>query len=225
MTEYKRPLLAVTVVLVLALVGFFAYKDLDTTPLGENIHVPVSGVQDYIVDGKKVGTIEVVPSGEGSLPQPIPDLTKTPKVLIKDTSMTAEAWKIVTDKVRSLQVSLTRDPSNIEEWVTLGTFRKTLGDYPGTIAAWEYASKLSPSFVVPYGNLADLYAYTLRDNIKAEASFKAAIAADPKAGYIYFQAYDFYKNVLKDMTKARAVADLGLKNNPGDKELAALAKQ
>ncbi len=225
MTEYKRPLLAVTVVLALALIGFFAYKDLDTTSPGETINVPVSGVQDYIVDGKKVGTIEVVPSGEGSLPQPIPDLTKTPKVLIKDTSMTAESWKIVTDKVRSLQISLTKDPSNIEEWVTLGTFRKTLGDYLGAIAAWEYASKLSPIFVVPYGNLADLYAYTLHDNIKAEANFKAAIAADPKAVYIYFQAYDFYKNVLKDMTKARAVADLGLKNNPGNKELTALARQ
>ena len=128
--------------------------------------------------------------------------------------MSEDAKRIVTAKIQDLSSQLKKDSDNLENWLVLGVYRKTIGDYEGAREVWEYASAIRPQNSISFNNLGELYAYQLKDNAKAEENYKKAIENDPSAIYIYRNFFDFYRYFAKDTAKARAILEQGIAANP-----------
>ena len=128
--------------------------------------------------------------------------------------MSDEAKKIVTAKIQDLSSQLKKDSDNLENWLVLGVYRKTIGDYEGAKEVWEYANAIRPKNSISFNNLGELYAYYLKNNIKAEENYAKAIENDPSAIYIYRNFFDFYRYVTKDPAKARVILEKGIAANP-----------
>ena len=63
-------------------------------------------------------------------------------------------------------------------WNNIGILKKRLGDYVGTEQAWLKAAEHNPNQILVIGNLADLYAFDLKDSQKAEEYYKRALSSD-----------------------------------------------
>ena len=142
---------------------------------------------------------------------PMPDLNKEIKITAE---MSEDAKKIATAKIQDLSSQLKKDSDNLENWLVLGVYRKTIGDYEEAKEVWEYASAIRPQNSISFNNLGELYAYYLKDNKKAEENYAKAIENDPSAIYIYRNFFDFYRYVVKDTTKARTILEKGIAANP-----------
>lgn len=146
----------------------------------------------------------------------IPDFKK----ITIDPSITGTAKEKLTADIRAVITTLDGNVMNPAAWIQLGILRQSAKDYDGAVVAWNFSSTLSPQNATPLLNIANLYGYYRHDNAKAEGYFKKAIAAEPKNGYAYFKAYEFYTDI-NDLAKARAVLEQGVAANPGDAQLKA----
>jgi len=163
--------------------------------------------------------IEQVPITEGKgVPQPMPDLSR-PISFDASISLTPEIKTMITERITGMQTELKKDASNFSAWLDLGTYQKMAGDYAGTILSWEYASRLAPTDHISLGNLGNLYAYFLKDSVKAETYYKQAIVKGPMQVYLYVQLAEVYRDIVKDSTKALATVNAGLLKIPNDPSL------
>lgn len=141
--------------------------------------------------------------------------------------------------IQKYGAEIKNDPAR-GDWVSLGLFKKNIGDYEGAADAWEYASILFPGEDTPLFNLGELYRHYIPDYPKSERFFRAAIAkelANASRAYIslsdlYYYSYtekrDQADNVLveaigvypRDMNLVRALA--ALFERMGDKKQAIL---
>lgn len=115
-----------------------------------------------------------------------------------------------------LSDSLNVHPYNFDEWMQVGIHKKFFNNYNGAKDAWEYAKILQPRNPLPYLNLANLYAYYLRDLNKAEENYLAAINNDLNNIYgSYYVLANFYRDFgVKD--KALEYYQKTLQFNPFD---------
>lgn len=139
--------------------------------------------------------------------------------IIYSKDYTDEAKKLLAIKINDAILKIKADSSNADNWIYLGQLRKMGTDYVGSAEAWEYAGYLLPKGTVPFLNLADLYAYYIKDNVKAEKNFLKAIENGPEQSTVYMRFADFYKDVFNDKEKARNIILLGLSKNPDDTDL------
>ena len=135
--------------------------------------------------------------------------------------LSPEVRAILEKRIKDWSDKIAKEPNNWESWLYLGVEYKTASDYEGAREAWEYSNYLLPNSVA-YQNLGDLYAYYLHDNAKAEAHFLEAIRLSPTAEYLYFKTAEFYRDVLKNIPKARAIAEKGIAQNPSSSDLKSL---
>ncbi len=162
-------------------------------------------------------TVEQVPI-ENKKQVSTPDLNR--KVVFgSDVSLTVEVRKMVTEKILSLQNNLKKDKTNLNDWINLGLYQKMAGDYDGAVLSWKYVGEVANKDFISYGNLGDLYGYYLHNNALSETYYRKAIENGPTNSYLYVQLAMFYKDVFKDMTKAQAILDEGLKRIPNDPSL------
>jgi tetratricopeptide (TPR) repeat protein len=103
--------------------------------------------------------------------------------------------------------------------VRRGNERKAAGDYAGAASVWERATEVWVTHPVAYNNLGDLYMNFLKDPKKAETNYLKVVELDPKSIDAYMNLFYIYRDLLKNQTKAQAILDLGLKNNPGNQTL------
>lgn len=173
----------------------------------------------YDIEGTGNYKVEQVYGNEGAgVPQPVPDLNR--KVTVSAGAyVTPEAKTIATAKILELQASLKKNTADIKAWINLGIYQKMAGDYEGAILSWKYAIRLSPTDYVPPANLGNLYAYFVKNNTQAEVYYKEAISKGPTQAYLYVQLAEAYRDVFKDLTKARATVDAGLVKIPNDANL------
>ena len=210
--------ISITVFLV-ALVGLIAYQVFQSDKVKSE---PISTVDhDSFATTTDDLPVQITISKSEDAPKPIPDLSR-PINFAVDLSIGVEEQKRITEKITSLQQKLKGDPNFYPGWIDLGSYRKMIGDYVGSVMYWEYALRLNSKNYIVYGNLADLYAYYIHDNAKAEVNFKKAIENSPQQIYLYFQAAYFYRDVLKDTDKAKAIVRQGIKANPLSAELESL---
>ena len=59
----------------------------------------------------------------------------------------------------------------------------------------------------------------MHDTAKAEMYFKQALSLGSAQAYLYIQFATFYRDVVKDMTKAKAIIDQGLAKLPNNQAL------
>lgn len=93
--------------------------------------------------------------------------------------------------------------------------QKLKGDYQAAAEIWERVAVAWPGDFTVFNNLGNLYGYYLRDYKKAEADFIRAIKNGPTQIYIYRSTYEFYRFILKDDVKAKAILRQGIAANPG----------
>lgn len=121
---------------------------------------------------------------------------------------------------------LRKDPDFLNGWMTIAGAKKSVGDFNGAAAIWEYVNEIRPLNSPAYNNLADLYANFLNDYPKAEAAYRMAIknsAGEEKNVYFYQSLFDLYRYRFQDPAKALATLDEGLAANPASSLLAAKA--
>ena len=217
----------IIVLLVCGGLGFYFYKNLSlktqnntvgnqsnsssSQTAGNTVNiggVTVQGEGD--MSGVKIEPIAVA-NNKPAVNVPLPDLNREIKIT---ASMDENAKKIATTKIQDLSSQLKKDSDNLGNWLVLGVYRKTIGDYEGAKEVWEYAGAIRPQNSVSFNNLGELYAYYLKDNAKAEKNYTKAIENDPSAIYIYRNFFDFYRYVVKDLTKAKALLEKGITANP-----------
>ena len=129
------------------------------------------------------------------------------------------------DEIERLNSGLTKDPSNAALWLGLGLYRKESGDYEGARLAWEFAYHLQPKNSVIAENLGVLYGYYLKNGLKSEEFFLAAIALEPSSIHLRLRLFELYRDVFQDRVKARASIEEALTDNPRNEQLTALLRE
>ncbi len=161
--------------------------------------------------------IEQIKPGD-EIPKPIPDLnrsvTQSPKANVSQADISS-----ATLKIKQLQGLLKDNPASFAVWLDLAMYQKMAGDYDGAIISWKYASRVRETDYVALANIGNLYAYYLKDNAQAEIYYKQAISRDPTQSYLYAQLFEVYRDIFKDLDKARAILKQGLSKIPNDLNL------
>jgi len=203
----------VVLVAIVLGIGFYVFNK----ESGYKFFAPDSSVSQSTTT-VNIGGIEVgIPAGGGVTVEQIPidpekefGLAPTLNRAINfPTSFSEDARAIFTDKINATRQALKTEPYSYNNWISIGQLYDMVRDYEGVRQAWEYAAKINPRRSTAFGNLGFLYGYNLHDNVKAELNFKTALKIDPKALYLYQQTFEFYRDVLKDVSKARALAEEG----------------
>lgn len=229
----KRTILVFVILAAAVLLGFYIYSDLfkkAPPPVSEGLAVGVSTPTVSAATATKPAGQKAEPKAKvevsapsfsaeyvDSQPQgpvgiPAPDLNRpVPAGTVLSSSEKENLEKLVG--------KLKENPNSFWDWLSLGLLRKSIGDYEGAGEAWEYSRALAPSNPTVLGNLGNLYAYYLKDYKKAEKYYNDAIEADPAYIYSYREAFNFYRDVVGDPDKARAVAEKGLQTMPYSVEL------
>lgn len=215
-------------ILALVVGGFLAYYLLYILP-SENVektaeNEPVSGAPSLGMDGiatetdKKPSATEEVKNTSVSILVKTPNLDR--QVYIPASVPSAQKEEI-SNKIKEITALLNQDANLFNEWLDLGSLRKSIEDYEGAREAWEYASAIRPKNSLSFTNLATLYGYYLQSPILAEKNYMKAIENDPALPYLYMRAADFYIEVLDDSQKAKMILQKGVQTIPEDEGLKA----
>lgn len=214
MTGFQRKLVlgAPLVIVIIAVVAWFTRG----VPIVENSGtnggqetVTVNGVSG--VNGTGSFTVE------GVAVEP----PKLGPIIIQNNTLSSEAQVMLRQKMERQYEILKNEPKRTDIWLHLGVNRKIAGDYKGAIEAWEYVASVAPIATVATarGNLGDLYMYFIKDYMKAKENLTAAIQGAPQMLEPYRALFYLEKDINKDPAAARAVIELGLKNNPNNPDL------
>lgn len=207
----KSKIITATAVLIFAVyaVGFYFWK----TSAEQKITSQITAFQQSKSSQSvqiKPGIAVIKPIREAVLPK-APNLDKPIVVTASLDDATKQKSLAQIDEIIKV---LRKGSANYNDWINLGIYRKFIGDYAGASEAWTYASILAPNTSVPLSNLADLYAYHIKDNKLAEQYFLKAIDKEPKQILHYYNAYAFYRFVVKDLDKARTMLKRGIDADP-----------
>jgi hypothetical protein len=169
------------------------------------------------------GVVANVPAGATitAVDTTVPPPSLTGSIHISST-LPADAQTALRTQEQTLITELKAAPTRTDLWLQLGVDRKIAGDYAGAIAAWNYVAAAGSNAVnyIAYGNLGDLYMNFDVNYPKAEASYKAAIAINPKVIDYYRNLYTLYTSFYKTGTSAAAdIVAQGLKANPNNPDL------
>lgn len=147
----------------------------------------------------------------------VPDLDRKVEVLVQlHPFVEAEALKGLASTTEALR----ENPDDHLLWVTLGVFRKTLGDYQEAKDIWLYVAKRWPLNYVAYNNLGNLYHIELKDFAASEKAYQMAATVQPRFVQTYINLYELYRYSYPGK-KALAPDPLkvGLSRNPNDLNL------
>lgn len=178
-------------------------NNISTTTLAANVNLQGGGYK-----------IEQIPINENN----VPDLNRA-VIVFPGAIISPETKALAIEKVKTLQTQLKKDPVDFSTWLGLGIYQKMGGDYVGASLSWQYASKIAETDYISLGNLGNLYAYFIKDNIKSETYYKQAISKSPTQAYLYIQLAEVYRDLFQDLTKARSIVDQGLSKIPNDANL------
>lgn len=125
-------------------------------------------------------------------------------------SFPEQAKKIMSDKMAATTAALRKDAQRYDDWLNLAIFRKQIDDFEGARQIWEFLAATNPDKPIPFANLANLYAFDLKNPALAEENFIKALAKGPKEMFVWRQAYEFYRFVKKDDSKAKDMLQKGI---------------
>jgi hypothetical protein len=212
------------VILVVLLALYIAFdrhsKNTEVGQVSTTVATSTDGVS-VVSQGNNTYTITALPATGnvgGGVPQPIPNLS-APIVFSPSVSLTDSEKQAALQKISSLQAALRKNPADFDSWIDLGIYEKITGYYDNTIAAWQYASKLSPTDFISLGDLGDLYAYFLKDTATSEKYYNQAIKNDPTRAYLYVQLAQIEHDIENNPAKAMNTINQGLSQIPNNQQL------
>lgn len=191
--------------------GYYIWQDIvkqRTSNTVDNNGVGVEGTGDF--------KIEQIPIEDKTARDLILRILDRPINIPAD--LPEDARKIAREKIEKLIAELKQNPNSFDSWLELAIYRKMISDYEGAREIWEYTSQMAPNDAISFNNLGDLYAYYLKDSVKAEENFLKALKNGADQVYIYRNTHDFYLNVVKDKAKAKKILEDGIKANPGSSQ-------
>lgn len=213
------------VALIVALAGLLIYKDMsreanapsvdgNTSLVATNTTQTISSDKPGVIQGDGY-TIEQIPVPKITMLRP-----NTERSMTFPTGTPTEVQNAINQKIALVKANLKKNPDSFQDWLDIGIYWKSGGDYEGARLAWEYAAAIAPSSHIPHANLGDLYANYLKDYPKAEAELKKASTL--KADYIpaYLSLYNLYKlSYIEKSSLALPTLFDGLKKNPASIDL------
>ena len=117
-------------------------------------------------------------------------------------------------KIDALRVALKTNGDDFKSWNSLAVYYKMSGDFTLAGDVWEYLNKAWPTNYISFYNLAELYAYELKDYVKAEKNYQTSLINNPSAINVYRAFYTFYRHILGQDDKAKATLREGVTKNP-----------
>lgn len=195
--------LVIVILLLAGVVSYYIWSDLN---------IVEHSVFNNCQQGSCSENINSPTPSASAKPVPAPDLDR--KINIAP-SISEEAKNIALEKISEIAEDLRENPEQADLWLVLGVYYKMLGDYESARDVWEYVAKIRPDGFTPFGNLADLYAYYLKDNKKAEENYLKALENGSTMVNLYRNTYEFYRFVMKNDLRAKAVLQKGIDLNPG----------
>lgn len=180
-----------------------------TTTATSGVKVETVGTGNY--------TIVQVPANEGREPALVAPSLNRP--IVFSATLSSDEKATYSQKITEVKATLQKNPNDLASWIQLGLYLKAVGDYDGAILMWKYVSEAAQSDFVSFGNLGNLYAYQLKDMVSAEKYYNQAIKNAPTQIYLYVQLAESFRDVAKDIVRAKATIDRGLIIKPNDPSL------
>ncbi len=204
-TKKNFIILAIIFIFVIGFGGWYIYRDLKhTKEVGLPEGSPTSNSETPAAVSEEQG-----PSlSPEEIKKQMPDLDG--EIVVKG-DISEETKNTALKKIKEIIAQLKEDYDQREEWLNLGIWRKTLGDYEGTREAWEFVTLIRPDDPVAFHNLGDLYSQYLIDYPKAEKYYLTAIAKDPKTSFYYVKLHEFYRYFVKKPDSAENILVQGVK--------------
>ncbi len=146
-----------------------------------------------------------------------PDLLGKPEIaetIGAPGKFTPEQAAVIRANFNIARENIRADENNPLNWLYLGILYKTVGDYDKTSEAWEYVTRRWPDDAPAYANLADLYAFYIKDQAKADQYFRLALEKQVNNLHLYRNAYTFYRYEMKDDKHAKEILQEGVNLNP-----------
>ncbi len=207
-------LVAIILIIVIATYIFLREREIinpSQETAGATTTINIGGVTLELPPGTNATVLPV----ENKPSVPAPD-TNRPMVFPESFS-SPEAKANVTMKIAEERKNIAENPYDYDSWIGLGIYWKMIEDYEGARLAWEYAALIFPENPMAYSNLGFLYGYHIKNQIKAVENFEKALSFAGSQSFYYGQAFEYYRDVLKDKETARVVAEKG-KVATGDTE-------
>ena len=192
----------IAVAVILAVFGgWYIYRDL------KKISLPSSSPS-------RASSTSAASLSEAEIKKQMPDLDR--EIMVK-ISVSDQTKSTAIQNIKEITARLKKDYNSREDWLTLGIWRKLIGDYEGAEQAWQFVTLIRPDDPVAYNNLGDLYSQDLIDFSKAEKYYLLAIEKSPQTAFYYEKLYEFYRYFLKRNDLAENILVQGIKatNEPG----------
>jgi len=136
---------------------------------------------------------------------PVSNTPATPeytKSLVCTPSVPAETCTTIKQRAAAAAASISKNKLDVNAWIILGNMRKQAGDYTGAAAAWQYVSIISPTNIVSFNNLGDLYMNFLKDYPKAESNYLIQIKNKSDDANAYRSLFTLYSELYKKGTSS-----------------------
>lgn len=207
----KNKYIFITIILIIvAGAGFYAWRDLNK--------IQIQDIKDMILDdnvnsnNSEDANKENINDNLGQISIEMPNLDR--EFYFKD-GLPADIKETYAIKIKDIITEIKKNADFLDNWLVLGVYLKSIGDYKGAEEVWQYAGVIRPLNSTSFANLGYLYTYDeLKDYEKAEANFRKAIDNDSSKIYIYRNFYELYKFGMKDDAKAKAILEEGIAANP-----------
>ncbi len=218
MTNRKKLIIFIPIfVIIIGFAGWYIYRDFKGSK-----NPPISE------ENKEIGTpaLNLVTSNvinvvnEDEIKKQMPNLDRE---IVFQGNISEEQKARAVAEIKIITASLKADYDKLEDWLNLGIWRKTIGDYEGAAEAWKFATIIRPNEAVAFHNLGDLYSQYLPDFPKAEQYYLTAIEKDTTHNPFFFiKLYEFYRYYYKKLDLAEKTLLDAIKANPGEERLKTL---
>lgn len=195
--------------------GWFIYRDYVKHQVSNKVFNKVSNNEEQANGGQSsvISDSNIVEE----IKKQMPDLDR--KIVVTENLSTEVRLRAIND-IGTIVAKLKEDYDRREEWLNLGIWRKTIGDYEGAAEAWKFATIIRPNDPVAFHNLGDLYSQYLPDFPKAEKYYLTAIEKDTShQPFFYVKLYEFYLYYYKKPDLAEKILLDALKTNPDNEYL------
>jgi tetratricopeptide (TPR) repeat protein len=209
----KWIIVGLVVVLGLAGLGFYVYTSFKrpSSPNGADNNKPSTTDENQ----NAPAIIKVEPQTLDFSKLKVPDINRP----ITFSSDIPQNQRQKTEQIMKEIISrLEKNRYSFDDWLALGLHRKANGDFEGAREAWEFAALINPASHAAFGNLGVLYGYILEDSDRAEKDFLKAIENKPSESYWYVQLADFYRDVSKNIPKAKNILEKAAVAVPAEAE-------
>lgn len=217
----NKKIIIILAIIFIAIAGFSAwyiYRDLKTTNQESSKVRPLENLENNQISPEEQQAAAA--RKEEEIKKQMPDLDK--EIVVK-VNLSEEQKNRAISEIKIITAVLKTDYDRLEDWLNLGLWRKTIGDYEGAAQAWKFTAIIRPNNPVAFHNLGDLYSQFLPDFPEAEKYYLAAIEKDTAHGaFFYSKLYEFYLYYYKKPDLAEKTLLDGLKNNPTNAYLQSL---